>query len=138
LDFGAIGEDDGFTDLFAKAALAIHHQDPKSIRKTHERWMRKGWLDSKVTPSDFEKLLSTDDNPLAKEQFTFSRDWMNSQASKWWSPSAGLEAISQVKMPPGALLEHRALTGTLALCCQLESTLPLRKMLEELALGPTT
>ena len=61
---------------------------------------------------------------------------MNTQASKWWTPSAGLEAISQVKMPPGALMEHRALTGALALCCQLESTLPLRAMLQELALDP--
>ena len=136
LDFGAIGEDDGFTDLFARAALALHSHDPESIKDAYERWLRKGWLDPKVTQADFEKLLSTDDNPLINEQFSFSRDWMNTQASKWWTPSAGLEAISQVKMPPGALMEHRALTGALALCCQLESTLPLRAMLQELALDP--
>jgi len=136
LDFGAIGEDDGFTELFAIAALAIHNKDASSIKSAHERWLRKGWLDEKVTVKDFKKLLATEDDPLAVKNFTFSRDWMNSQASKWWTPSAGLEAISQVKMPPGALLEHRALTGALALCCQLEATLPLKKMLTELVLEP--
>ena len=61
---------------------------------------------------------------------------MNNQASKWWTPSKGLQAISQVKMPPGALLEHRALTGVLALCCQLQATVPLKSMLTDLALDP--
>ena len=134
LDFGAVGDDDGFTELFALAALALHSQDPVAIKDAHEKWTRKGWLDPKVTVDDFIRLLSTDSDPLASDNFTFSRDWMNTQASKWWTPSAGLEAISQVKMPPGALLEHRALTGVLALCCQLEATLPLKSMLTQLVI----
>ena len=136
LDFGAVGEDDRFTELFALAALAMNSQDPTKLEEAHEKWVRKGWLDTKVTVQDFKKLLATEDDPLAVDEFTFSRDWMNNQASKWWTPSAGLEAVSQVKMPPGALLEHRALTGILALCCQLESTVPLRSMLTELLLDP--
>ena len=134
LDFGAVGDDDGFTELFALAALAMYTKDPVALSSAHEQWMRKGWLDEKVTVEDFIKLLATEEDPLTTETFTFSRDWMNNQASKWWTPSAGLEAISQVKMPPGALLEHRALTGALALCCQLEATLPLREMLSDLIL----
>jgi hypothetical protein len=41
-----------------------------------------------------------------------------------------MEAASQVRMPAEALLEHRALTGTLALLCQLGAEVPLRKMLK--------
>lgn len=136
LDFGAVGGDDRFTELFALAALAMHEKNPEGIQAAYEKWLRKGWLDTKVTVADFTNLLSTESDPLSEEEFTFSRDWMNNQASKWWSPSAGMEAVSQVKMPPGALLEHRALTGALALCCQLEATVPLRAMLQELLLDP--
>lgn len=130
LDFGSVGHEDGFTELFALAALAIHNNDRVQISSAHERWSRKGWLDSSVDVKIFKELLTTDTNPLKNSKFRFSRDWMNSQASRWWSPQAGMEAASQVRMPPAALLEHRALTGTLALLCQLEAEVPLRKMLK--------
>lgn len=82
-----------------------------------------------VTVEMFAKLLKTDSDPLQKATFQFSRDWMNSQASRWWNPQAGMEAATQVRMPAAALLEHRALTGVLALCCQLGAKVPLRKLL---------
>jgi predicted unusual protein kinase regulating ubiquinone biosynthesis (AarF/ABC1/UbiB family) len=129
LDFGAVGEEDGFTELFALAALALHSEDEQSIAGAHERWMRKGWLDQSVDVATFVGLLSTETNPLKNARFRFNRDWMNSQASRWWNPQAGMEAATQVRMPPAALLEHRALTGVLALLCQLEAEVPLRKML---------
>ena len=130
LDFGAVGEEDGFTELFALAALAINSNDETEIASAHERWFRKGWLDSSVDIKIFKELLTTNTNPLESSKFRFSRDWMNSQASRWWSPQAGMEAATQVRMPAAALLEHRALTGTLALLCQLEAEVPLRKMLK--------
>jgi predicted unusual protein kinase regulating ubiquinone biosynthesis (AarF/ABC1/UbiB family) len=129
LDFGAVGDEDGFTELFALAATALHDGGPAALGTAHERWMRKGWLDASVDVEMFAKLLKTDSNPLAKASFQFSREWMNSQASRWWNPQAGMEAATQVRMPAGALLEHRALTGVLALCCQLEAKVPLRKLL---------
>jgi predicted unusual protein kinase regulating ubiquinone biosynthesis (AarF/ABC1/UbiB family) len=130
LDFGAVGEEDGFTELFALAALAMHSNSVEEISAAHERWARKGWLDSSVDVEMFKTLLSTETNPLKNAKFRFSRDWMNSQASRWWSPQAGMEAVTQVRMPAAALLEHRALTGVLALLCQLEAEVPLRKMLK--------
>ena len=130
LDFGAVGEEDGFTELFALAALALQSGEPAAMTSAHERWMRKGWLDPSVDVTRFSELLSTETSPLSKRNFRFTRDWMNSQASRWWSPSATFEAATQVRMPSAALLEHRALTGALALCCQLEATVPLRGLLE--------
>ena len=130
LDFGAVGDEDGFTELFALAALALHSSDDLEIVVAHERWARKGWLDASVDVNMFKKLLATETNPLKNARFRFSRDWMNSQASRWWNPQAGMEAATQVRMPAAALLEHRALTGVLALLCQLESEVPLRKMLK--------
>jgi predicted unusual protein kinase regulating ubiquinone biosynthesis (AarF/ABC1/UbiB family) len=130
LDFGAVGEEDGFTELFALAALALHDNAPDALAGAHERWVRKGWLDPTVDVATFASLLSTGSDPLKGAKFRFSRDWMNSQASRWWNPQAGMEAMSQVRMPAAALLEHRALTGVLALCCQLEAEIPLRKMLK--------
>lgn len=130
LDFGAVGEEDGFTELFALAALALNSEDSVAISAAHERWLRKGWLEPSVDVATFTELLSTETNPLRSARFTFSRDWMNSQASRWWNPSAGIEAATQVRMPAAALLEHRALTGVLALLCQLEAEVPLRKMLK--------
>jgi predicted unusual protein kinase regulating ubiquinone biosynthesis (AarF/ABC1/UbiB family) len=129
LDFGAVGDDDGFTELFALAVIALHSSNSEEMINAHERWMRKGWLDASVDVSLFANLLSSDTDPLRLPKFQFSRGWMTSQASRWWNPSAGLEAMTQVHMPPAALLEHRALAGTFALCCQLEAKVPLRKML---------
>ena len=125
LDFGAVAQEDGFTELFALAALAMHHNEPAAINYAHQCWSQKGWLDPKVSVEDFIKLLTSDTKPHAEDCFTFSGDWVNQEASKWLSPSAGLEDIQQVKMPPAALLEHRALTGNIALCCQLKSNIPL-------------
>ena len=130
LDFGSVGEEDGFTELFALAALALHEDSADAIAIAHERWMRKGWLDASVDVTTFTGLLSTGTDPLKGAKFRFSRDWMNSQASRWWNPQAGMEAASQVRMPAAALLEHRALAGVLALCCQLEAEIPLRRMLK--------
>ena len=133
LDFGAVGEEDGFTELFALAAIALENGDEAAMLSAHERWMRKGWLDPAVDAVRFAELLRTDSTPLADESFRFSRDWMNSQASRWWSPSASFEAANLVRMPAAALLEHRALTGSLALCCQLEAEVPLRRLLQDVA-----
>lgn len=130
LDFGAVGEDDGFTELFALAALALQSGDDSALSSAHERWVRKGWLDPAVDVDRFAELLRTDSTPLSEDSFRFSRDWMNSQASRWWSPSASFEAATLVRMPAAALLEHRALTGALALCCQLEAEVPLRRLLQ--------
>ena len=69
-------------------------------------------------------LLATDSEPLRSAKFRFSRQWMNSQASRWWNQAAGMEAATQVRMPAAALLEDRALTGILALLCQLEADVP--------------
>ena len=131
LDFGAVGEEDGFTELFALAALALQSGDSAAIASAHERWIRKGWLDPSVTVEEFTELLASDNSPLEKKSFRFSRGWMNGQAARWWSPSASFEAASRVRMPAAALLEHRALTGALALCCQLEAEVPLRALLEQ-------
>ena len=130
LDFGSVGEEDGFTELFALAALALHSKDAAAIAQAHERWTRKGWLDHSVDVDMFVNLLATDSEPLRLAKFRFSRNWMNSQASRWWNPNAGMEAATQVRMPAAALLEHRALTGILALLCQLEAEVSLRKMLK--------
>jgi predicted unusual protein kinase regulating ubiquinone biosynthesis (AarF/ABC1/UbiB family) len=129
LDFGAVGEEDGFTELFAMAALALDSGEEDALIVAHERWMRKGWLDPSVDTTRFAELLRTDSSPLKEDTFVFTRDWMNSQALKWWSPSASMEVASLVRMPAAALLEHRALTGALALCCQLEAEVPLRGLL---------
>jgi predicted unusual protein kinase regulating ubiquinone biosynthesis (AarF/ABC1/UbiB family) len=130
LDFGAVGEEDGFTELFALAALAMHNQDAQEMDLVRERWVRKGWLDNSVDTAGFIALLDTDSSPLEGASFRFTRQWMNSQASRWWNPSTSFDAATVVRMPAAALLEHRALTGVFALCCQLEAKVPLRAMLQ--------
>jgi predicted unusual protein kinase regulating ubiquinone biosynthesis (AarF/ABC1/UbiB family) len=135
LDFGAVGEEDGFTELFALAALAMQSKDRGELEQVRERWVRKGWLDESVDTDGFVALLDTDSSPLEKANFRFTRDWMNTQASRWWNPSTSFDAATVVRMPAAALLEHRALTGVFALCCQLEAKVPLRTMLQRVTTG---
>jgi hypothetical protein len=69
--------------------------------------------------------------PITCEEFTFSRSWLRSQASRlsdWRSPAAQLGR--QLNLPPSYLLIHRVTLGAVGILCQLGSTGPFRAEME--------
>jgi predicted unusual protein kinase regulating ubiquinone biosynthesis (AarF/ABC1/UbiB family) len=61
--------------------------------------------------------------PIACEQFTFSRGWLRGQAARlsdWRTPAAQLGR--QLNLPPSYLLIHRVTLGAVGILCQLGTT----------------
>ncbi|MFD3614027.1 ABC1 kinase family protein [Streptomyces sp. NPDC058676] len=70
--------------------------------------------------------------PAQVEEFTFTRGWMRSQATRIGDPrSPAYQLGKQLNLPPAYLLIHRVTLSTIGVLCQLGSTVRLREELEE-------
>jgi predicted unusual protein kinase regulating ubiquinone biosynthesis (AarF/ABC1/UbiB family) len=60
---------------------------------------------------------------IAAEEFTFSRAWLRTQASRVADPRSPASALGrQLNLPPSYLLIHRVTLGAVGVLCQLGST----------------
>ncbi|MFH9065296.1 ABC1 kinase family protein [Streptomyces coeruleorubidus] len=70
--------------------------------------------------------------PAEVEEFTFTRGWMRSQATRIADPrSPAYQLAKQLNLPPSYLLIHRVTLSTIGVLCQLGATVRLREELEE-------
>ncbi|AUG79579.1 ABC transporter ATP-binding protein [Kitasatospora sp. MMS16-BH015] len=70
--------------------------------------------------------------PTRVEEFTFSREWMRSQAARIADPrSPAYELGKQLNLPPSYLLIHRVTLSTIGVLCQLGATVRLHEELTE-------
>ena len=61
--------------------------------------------------------------PIAADEFTFSRAWLRAQASRVAYPRSPANQLGrQLNLPPSYLLIHRVTMGTIGVLCQLGST----------------
>ncbi len=68
--------------------------------------------------------------PTRAEQFTFSRDWMRTQAARIADPrSPAYNLGKQLNLPPSYLLIHRVTLSTIGVLCQLGATVRLHEEL---------
>jgi predicted unusual protein kinase regulating ubiquinone biosynthesis (AarF/ABC1/UbiB family) len=69
--------------------------------------------------------------PLRHETFTFSREWMRSQAERLSDPRREEARVGRMfNLPPWYLLIHRVTMGSLGVLCQLGATAPFRALAE--------
>ncbi|GAA2921076.1 hypothetical protein GCM10020221_16620 [Streptomyces thioluteus] len=69
--------------------------------------------------------------PAQVDEFTFTRDWMRSQATRIADPrSPAYQLARQLNLPPAYLLIHRVTTSTIGVLCQLGATVRLRDEME--------
>ena len=69
--------------------------------------------------------------PVAAESFTFTRDWMRSQATRIGDPRSEATRIGrQLNVPPAYLLIHRVTLGSIGVLCQLGATARYREIVE--------
>jgi predicted unusual protein kinase regulating ubiquinone biosynthesis (AarF/ABC1/UbiB family) len=70
--------------------------------------------------------------PTRAEEFTFTRDWMRTQAARIADPrSPAYNLGKQLNLPPSYLLIHRVTLSTIGVLCQLGATVRLRDELTE-------
>ncbi|MEU2617389.1 AarF/ABC1/UbiB kinase family protein [Streptomyces sp. NPDC007157] len=69
--------------------------------------------------------------PAQVEEFTFTRNWMRSQAARIADPRNPAHQLGkQLNLPPAYLLIHRVTLSTIGVLCQLGATVRLREELE--------
>ncbi|MFJ1736026.1 ABC1 kinase family protein [Streptomyces sp. NPDC088254] len=69
--------------------------------------------------------------PARVEEFTFTRDWMRSQATRIADPRSPAHQLGkQLNLPPAYLLIHRVTLSTIGVLCQLGAAVRLREELE--------
>ena len=131
LDYGAASPASGYTDVFARSALAIAGSDMTSA---FHMWRDFGLVSSDTTLEAFVATVPTKPDPLGgspydTDGFRFSPEWLGAQASGFYSPSSAADVSVRFALPPDALLEHRALMGTIALLCKLRARVPFNTLL---------
>lgn len=69
--------------------------------------------------------------PAQVDAFTFTRDWLRSQATRIADPrSPAYQLARQLNLPPAYLLIHRVTMSTIGVLCQLGATVRLRDEME--------
>ncbi|MER7331463.1 MULTISPECIES: AarF/ABC1/UbiB kinase family protein [unclassified Micromonospora] len=69
--------------------------------------------------------------PIATEEFRFTRAWLRAEATRLASPRSPAYQLSrQLNLPPSYLLIHRVTLGSIGVLCQLEAKAPYRGILE--------
>ena len=129
LDFGSVGHPAGaFTDLFARTFKLAAAGDLDAVR---ELWMEVGMVAESTSTEELSRILAIDITPYTDEEFRFSSEWMTGRAEGWTDPAASMQDVGKLAFPPGLLLEHRAVTGMLALLTSIGATVDFRAVLDE-------
>jgi predicted unusual protein kinase regulating ubiquinone biosynthesis (AarF/ABC1/UbiB family) len=69
--------------------------------------------------------------PLARDTFQFSREWMRAQAARIADPrNEAAQVGRQLNLPPSYLLIHRVTIGSIGVLCQLHAKAPYRVIVE--------
>ena len=85
-----------------------------------------------VDPAGLRDYLAPFIEPLAAEQFTFSRAWMQEQFRRVNDPRSDVQrTMLRLNLPPSYLLIHRTWVGGVAVLSQLGATVNFRQILTE-------
>ncbi|WP_163510999.1 ABC1 kinase family protein [Fodinicola acaciae] len=69
--------------------------------------------------------------PLAAEEFQFTRKWLQAEARRIGDPRSPAYALGrQLNLPPSYLLIHRVTLGSIGVLCQLNARAPYRAIVE--------
>jgi predicted unusual protein kinase regulating ubiquinone biosynthesis (AarF/ABC1/UbiB family) len=70
--------------------------------------------------------------PVAVDEFQFTRAWLRSEATRLTSPKSPAYTLGrQLNLPPSYLLVHRVTLGSIGVLSQLEARAPYRRIVEE-------
>ena len=122
LDFGAVDRlPDGLPPLFGRMLYLVHTEGDLSSAEAELR--EHGFLRAGVTV-DMEALrgfLAPLADPSRHDTFTFSRQWLRSEAARV-TDLRGVNVGRQLNLPPSYILIHRVSTAGIGVLCQLEAS----------------
>lgn len=123
LDFGAVNRlPDGLPAPIGRLARQTLAGDADAVE---QGLRREGFIppSAEIRAEDLLDYLAPMLEPIAVEEFTFSRGWLRKEAARlgdWRSAAAQLGR--QLNLPPSYLLIHRVTLGAIGILCQLGST----------------
>ena len=128
LDFGSVADDAGlFTHLFAQTLILSTRGDYDAVL---DAWRQAGLVSESTTSDQLMEMLDPDDRPYTREEFTFSKEWLQTRSQQFQDPVQALQGASRLRFPADYLLEHRAVMGTIALLCGLDATVDFRAVID--------
>lgn len=131
LDFGAVARlPDGHPKPIGRLArLALAGDAPAVLSGLRDEGFVKP--EAEVDAQEMLDLLLPLLEPVAADEFHFTRSWLRAEAARIASPkSPAYQLGRQLNLPPSYLLIHRVTMGSIGVLCQLEARAPYRSILE--------
>jgi predicted unusual protein kinase regulating ubiquinone biosynthesis (AarF/ABC1/UbiB family) len=132
VDFGAVARLPGGVPrpLGRLTRLAVEHDADGVLALMRELGFVRPGID--VTGQEILDYLGPATDPLRERTFTFSREWMRSQAARIGDPRREEARVGRLlNLPPSYLLIHRVTLGSIGVLCQLGATAPYRALAEK-------
>jgi predicted unusual protein kinase regulating ubiquinone biosynthesis (AarF/ABC1/UbiB family) len=131
IDFGAVARlPEGLPEpigRLARLALDGHAQDVLEGLRTEGFVKPTIEVDAEAVLDYVAPMIE----PIAADEFTFSRSWLRNQASRVADPRSPASQLGrQLNLPPSYLLIHRVTLGAVGVLCQLGSTGKFRAEME--------
>ncbi|MFG1620139.1 ABC1 kinase family protein [Nonomuraea wenchangensis] len=121
LDFGAVNRlPDGYPRVFGQLMRIFNHGDMESVVTglRQEGFIRP---EIEIDPDALRAFLAPYVEPTAVEEFTFSREWLQTQAASVADLRPG-NVVRQLNLPASYVLIHRVHAAGVGVLCQLNTT----------------
>jgi predicted unusual protein kinase regulating ubiquinone biosynthesis (AarF/ABC1/UbiB family) len=131
LDFGAMARlPNGTPEPLGRLTRLVLEGQTEAVMTAMvaERFIRPGLeIDADKVMDYLRPILE----PLAKPEFTFTREWMREQAQRIADPRNEAARVGRLlNLPPEYLLLHRVTLGSIGVLCQLGARAPYRQIAE--------
>ncbi|MCW2604869.1 MAG: hypothetical protein JWN61_3004 [Pseudonocardiales bacterium] len=131
IDFGAVAHfPDGLPEPLGRLTRLAIDGDVEGVVQglRDENFIRP---DISVNPDRVYEYLRPMLEPLAAPTFTFSRDWMRTEAARIADPRSEISMAGRsLNLPPSYLLIHRVTLGSIGVLCQLGASAGYRGIVE--------
>ena len=127
LDFGAVARmPDGHPEPIGRITrLALEGRASEVLDGLRAEGFISGEID--VDPDELLEYLRPLLDPVAAEEFQFSRAWLRAEATRLGNPRGpAFQFGKQLNLPPNYLMLHRVTLGSIGVLCQLEAKAPYR------------
>ncbi|MET7398409.1 AarF/ABC1/UbiB kinase family protein [Dactylosporangium sp. NPDC005572] len=131
LDFGAVARlPGGHPEVIGRLTRLALAGDAQAVM---EGLQGEGFIkgDPKIDAEAVLAYIRPMLDPLAEDEFRFSRAWLRAEAGRLANPKSPAYTMSrQLNLPPSYMLTHRVTLGSIGVLCQLEAKAPYRAILE--------
>ncbi|MEV6932142.1 AarF/ABC1/UbiB kinase family protein [Dactylosporangium sp. NPDC051485] len=132
LDFGAVAQlPGGHPEVIGRLTRLALAGDAEAVL---EGLQQEGFIkgDAKFDGAAVLGYIRPMLDPLAEDEFQFTRAWLRSEAGRLANPKSPAYALSrQLNLPPSYMMVHRVTLGSIGVLCQLEARAGYRQILTD-------